>query len=165
VAYVNFPVFAAFANHGSPAYRLLVRKLLDRLLPDPLLRVEAPTGTEATVTRQRRDGDGDRQRDAEGRGEAGRGEAGRGEAGRGEAGRHRTIVHLLHYSPERRTKTMDLVEDVVPLHDVPLSLRLGKAPAKVYVAPGRAPLFCEYAAGRARVVVPEVRGHAMVVFE
>jgi hypothetical protein len=53
----------------------------------------------------------------------------------------------------------------VPLYDVPLSLKLDKAPGKVYVAPDRRELLCEYAAGRARVVVPEVMGHAMVVFE
>jgi hypothetical protein len=84
--------------------------------------------------------------------------------GRGGAGPGRTIVHLLQYCPERRTKTLDLVEDV-PLYDVPLSLKLEKAPGRVYVAPAPTDLICEYAAGRARVVVPEVRGHAMVVFE
>ena len=134
VAYVAFPVFGAFAAHGNVPYRLLVRNLLAHLLPDPLLRVTAPTSTEATVTRQGH-----------------------------EAGR--TIVHLLQYCPERRTPTLDLVEDVVPIHDVPVSLKLAKAPKSVYLAPDRTPVKFTYANGRAEVVVPEVNGHAMVVFE
>jgi hypothetical protein len=53
VAYIPFPIFAAYANHGNYPYRLLVRNLLERLLPDPLLRACAPTSTEATVMRQK----------------------------------------------------------------------------------------------------------------
>ena len=50
--YIAFPVFSAFAAHGNYPYRLLVQRLLDRLLPEPLVRVAAPTSTEATVMRQ-----------------------------------------------------------------------------------------------------------------
>ena len=37
MAYIAYPIFAAFAHHGNWPYRLLVRNLLDKLLPDPLL--------------------------------------------------------------------------------------------------------------------------------
>ena len=50
---IPFPIFGAYAQHGNVPYRLLVEKLLNRLLPAPLLRVTAPTSTEATVTRQK----------------------------------------------------------------------------------------------------------------
>lgn len=130
-AYVAFPVFRSFANHGNYPYRLLVRNLIDALLPEPLLRITGPTSLEATVARQR----------------------------------NRTIVHLLQYCPERRTKDLDIVEDIVPLHDVPLSLALAKEPKAVYTAPDRTPVDFDYADGRVTIVVPEVRGHAMVVFE
>jgi hypothetical protein len=136
-AYVAYPIFSAFGKHGNAPYRLLVRNLLERLLPEPLLRVGAPTSTEATVTRQRR---------IDGRGE-------------------RTIVHLLQYTPERRTKELDLVEDVVPLFNVPLSLRSARPPKKVYLAPEGTPVPSEHLAGRVNLLVPEIRGHAMVVFE
>ena len=131
VAYIPYPIFGAFGKHGSQSYRLLVRNILDLLLPEPLLRVEAPTSTEATVTRQGR----------------------------------RTIVHLLQYCPERRGENLDLVEDIVPLYNVPLSLKLDRRPRRVYVAPQETPLEFTYAAGRTRVLLPEVVGHAMVVFE
>jgi hypothetical protein len=130
-AYVSYPIFGAFARHGNYPYRLLVKNLIDRLLPDPILRLVAPTSTEATVMRQK----------------------------------NRTIVHLLQYCPERRTKDLDIVEDIVPLYDVPLSLALDKAPKKVYTAPDGDAIDFRYEAGRATLQVPEVRGHAMVVFE
>ncbi len=89
-AYIAYPIFGAFATHGNVPYRLLVRNVLERLLPSPLLRVQGPVGMEATITRQGR----------------------------------RTIVHLLQYGAERRTEKLDLIEDVLPVLDVPISLRL-----------------------------------------
>src|SRR5262249_14019976 len=77
----------------------------------------------------------------------------------------RTIVHLLQYCPERRTEKLDLVEDIVPLYDVPLSLKLRRAPRSVYLAPERKVVSFKYINGRVELRVPEVRGHAMVVFE
>ena len=64
-----------------------------------------------------------------------------------------------------QTEKLDIVEDIVPLHDVPMSLKLASAPKSVYLAPERSPLKFEYANGRASVTVPRVNGHAMVVFE
>jgi hypothetical protein len=136
-AYVAFPIFRAFANHGNYPYRLLVRNLIDALLPEPLLRVTGPTSLEATVTRQRA---------VKGRSE-------------------RTIVHLLQYCPERRAKDLDIVEDIVPLYDVPLSLALPKPPKRVYTAPDETAIAFTHSAGRATLTVPEVRGHTMIVFE
>ncbi len=77
----------------------------------------------------------------------------------------RTIVHLLQYAPERRTPHLDIVEDIVPLFDVPLSLKMPKSPRRVYVAPEREPVEFEYLVGRVNLRVPAVRGHAMIVFE
>ena len=52
VAYISYPIFSAFAQHANQPYRLLVKNILDLLLPEPLLRVDAPTSTETTVMRQ-----------------------------------------------------------------------------------------------------------------
>ena len=131
VAYISYPIFSAFATHGNYPYRLLVQQVLDQLLPEPLLRVAAPTSTEATVMQQGR----------------------------------RTIVHLLNYCPERRTKSIDIVEDIVPLFNVPISLRLAQRPKFVHLAPTRTGLIFDFRGNRVEVVVPEVHGHAMVVFE
>ena len=131
VAYIAFPVFAAFGNHGNTQYKLLVRNILNLLLPNPVIRVTAPSSTEVSVMRQGQ----------------------------------RTVVHLLQYCPERRTKELDIVEDIVPLYRVPLSLAVAKAPKKVYMAPSREALPFTWAAGRIDLTVPEIVGHAMVVVE
>jgi hypothetical protein len=131
VGYIAYPIFTAFAKHANYPCRLLVGNLIDRLIGEPLLRVDAPTSTEATVMRQG----------------------------------NRTIVHLLQYAPERRADKLDLVEDIVPLFNVPLSLKLAKAPRQVYLAPERTPIPFEHLAGRVNLRVPSVNGHAMVVFE
>ena len=128
---IPYPIFSAYATHGNYPYRLLVANLLQRLLPDPILLLDAPTGTETSVMRQKR----------------------------------RTVVHLLYFCPERRATNLDLIEDVVAVADVPLSLKLAKRPRRVYLAPSGAALPFEYEDGRVKITVPEIRGHAMVVFE
>lgn len=77
----------------------------------------------------------------------------------------RTIVHLLNYCPERRTPTLDIVEDIVPLFEVRMNLKLSKKPKRVHLAPQEVPLDFEYANGRVKVCVPKVEGHQMIAIE
>lgn len=136
IGYISYPVFQAYAQHGNIPFRHLVQVLLERLLPEPLLRLEgAPSGLEATVMRQEKGGD------------------------------KRTILHLLYYAPERRARDLDIVEDIIPLYDLSVSLKLASAPQSVYIAPECTPLKFEYKNGRASLYLPELRGHAMIVFE
>ena len=125
-----FPLFTAYAAHGNLVYRHLIGQCLEQLLPDPLLRVQAPSFVEATVTRQP----------------------------------GRQIVHLLGYAPVRRTPTLDIVEEASLAKNVAVSLRLGQAPAAVTVQPAGTPLPCRYQHGRAEVILPELDGHALLVF-
>ncbi len=129
--YISYPIFSLFANYGNQSHRWLVGNVLNLLLPEPLLKVTAPTGMETSVMRQ-----GSRE-----------------------------IVHLLFYTPERRTPVLDLIEDIIPLYNLPLALKMPQAPNRVYLAPERSPLEFRYADGYTHVTVPEVNGHAMVVFE
>ncbi len=80
-------------------------------------------------------------------------------------GAKRQIVHLLAYAPVRRTQTLDIVEEPSLVRDLSVSLRLPKAPKKVALQPSGEPLKCAYKNGRAEVVLPELNGHAMLVFE
>jgi hypothetical protein len=77
----------------------------------------------------------------------------------------RTVVHLLQFVADRRTEALDIVEDILPVHGVPLSVRLARAPKTACLAPSGERLEFKYAEGRASVVVPKVEGHQMVVFE
>ncbi|GIW76609.1 MAG: hypothetical protein KatS3mg104_1672 [Phycisphaerae bacterium] len=53
IAYIAAPVFGSFAKNGNYPLRLLVRNVIQLLMPEPLLRLDAPTTTEATVMRQK----------------------------------------------------------------------------------------------------------------
>lgn len=77
---------------------------------------------------------------------------------------HRSVVHLLHYIPERRTLAADYLEDVIPLYNVPLRLR-ASAPKRVYLAPQREQIPFQTDGEYLSLTVPEVRGHQMVVLE
>lgn len=131
IFYLSFPVFRNYAKNGYAPHKTLVRNCIRKLLPDPLIRVEAPTTAEVTLTEQP----------------------------------SRKIVHLLHYPAERRGVDLDIVEDVIPLSNIPLSLKLAQNPSQVYTAPDLHPLKVVYENGYASVTVPSVVGHAMVVFE
>jgi hypothetical protein len=82
----------------------------------------------------------------------------------------RTVLHLLHYIPERRGLEFDTIEDVIPLYNVAVRFRMPVAPRRVYLAPrdavpGGQALEYAYRDGYVHVTVPRVAGHQMVVAE
>ena len=81
-----------------------------------------------------------------------------------QSAQNRTIVHVLHYIPERRHPGFDVIEDVIPLHDVTVSVR-AVAPKEAYLAPGREPLAVTREGEYVRFTIPVVRGYAMAVLE
>jgi len=74
----------------------------------------------------------------------------------------RWVLHLLYYVPERRCEEFDVIEDVVPLHDVPVSVRVDRAVREVQCVPAGEELSFDQEAGRVQFTVPVVRGHQMV---
>ena len=72
------------------------------------------------------------------------------------------IVHLLHYVHQRRGKGLDIVEDVIPLHDVQMSVRAGRRPSAVRLAPEGEPVAWEYDDGYVRFQLPKVEGYQIV---
>ncbi len=77
----------------------------------------------------------------------------------------RLVVHLLYYPAERRTPQIDVIEDVVPLQEVSLTLRPGFRPSRMYEAPTESPLPFNWDGHAARLTLPRLQGHAMVVVE
>lgn len=74
------------------------------------------------------------------------------------------VVHLLSFAPERRAEGLDIVEDALPLVDVPIEVRLAKQPRSVRLEPHGRDLPFEYCDGYARVRVTLLDGHGMLVF-
>ena len=74
----------------------------------------------------------------------------------------RWVVHLLHYIPERRSQEIDIIEDVIPLYDVRVSLKVDTSVKAVTCVPEmRAlPFFREN--GRLCFVLPKLEGHQMI---
>ncbi len=57
IVYIYGPIFSAYQKHGNLAFRALVGRCLDLLLPQPLVETDAPPTCEVGVMRQ---DDGDR---------------------------------------------------------------------------------------------------------
>mgnify|MGYP003735679087 CR=1 FL=1 len=41
-----------------------------------------------------------------------------------QAEENRLVLHALHYVPEKRSEQLEIVEDIIPLHEVPVSVRV-----------------------------------------
>ncbi len=79
-----------------------------------------------------------------------------------QAGENRWVLHLLHYIPERRGQDFDVVEDVIPLYNVELSLRLPAPVSTVRCVPAGETLPHATEDGRVAFTVPAIEGHQMV---
>jgi hypothetical protein len=77
----------------------------------------------------------------------------------------RTVAHVLSFCPQRRTPSIDIVEEAFPLVEATLAVKLPRRPRQATLQPiGRAlPLTWE--APYARVALTSTRGHDMIVFE
>ena len=78
---------------------------------------------------------------------------------------NRLVNHLLFSYTTLRGKKTEVIEDVVPLYNVEVSLRLAKEPSNVYLAPQNEPLAYEYKDGVLSYTVPKVEIHQMVVID
>lgn len=80
--------------------------------------------------------------------------------------RSRYVLHLLHYIPERRGEAFDIVEDVIPLHELCVHVNLeadaAANVASVTLVPDGEALRFAADEGVLRFTVPRLDGHAMV---
>jgi len=134
-AYVYAALFRGYRDDGFYLYKNMAGRLLDVLLPDPLVRPGAnvPAAMEIAVLRQESE--------------------------------NRTVVHLVSFQPQRRTAGSEFIEDAVAVRDVSLALRTGAAPARVFLAPSREEIPFEQEGDYCHVSVPSVVTAQAVVFE
>ena len=74
---------------------------------------------------------------------------------------NRQVLHLLHYIPERRGQMFDVIEDVIPLYDVALSVRVPAEVIGVRAVPQGESLPFAMQGDRVEFVAPKVDGHQM----
>jgi hypothetical protein len=141
VALVAFPLGQGYYNQGFWAYRQAFQKALGEVLPAPLIQTDAHLTTELSLTHQ----------------------AARKDAGR----RERYLVHIVNYSPVRRTpKHTDFHDDPIPLTDVTVRVNLPlKAPTARALYAGKGLPVRRAAGGGVEFLVPRVAIHEVVCLE
>jgi hypothetical protein len=141
VALVAFPLGQSYYNQGFWPYRQAFQKALRGVLPAPLIQTDAHLTTELSLTHQ----------------------AASLAAGR----RERYMVHIVNFSPARRTpKHTDFHDDPIPLTDVTVrvNLPLRATTARALYAGKNLPV--RYAAGGGvEFLVPRVEIHEVVCLE
>ncbi len=78
---------------------------------------------------------------------------------------NRWVLHLLHYIPERRGTAFDVIQDVIPIHDVAVALRPGKRVKRVITAPEGQALNFSVDEMALRFTLPKLNGHQMIAIE
>jgi hypothetical protein len=79
-----------------------------------------------------------------------------------QARENRWVLHLLHYVPERRSQTIDIIGDVIPLFDLKVSVKVPRRVRSVQVVPQGKNLDQSQEGDRVEFVVPRLNGHEMI---
>ena len=143
IAYVAYPIFRMYGAVGQPLYRHVIRGLIARLVPDPVLTTTLPTAGRASLTRQAAQGRhilhllcGFPQI--------------RGKALPGVAG----------------PRPMEMIEDIPALGPISATVRLPQVPSRVYDALTRQDVACrDNGDGSFTIALPGLHIHRALVFE
>jgi hypothetical protein len=76
-----------------------------------------------------------------------------------------TVVHLLSFIPQKRTASLEMVEEAVPACDVKISLRTTRKVRAAHLQPMNQPLNFLQGNGRCNFTIARFDGHAMAVLE
>ena len=75
---------------------------------------------------------------------------------------NRWVVHMLHYIPERRSQTIEIVEDIIPLYHVEVSVKCPRLILKVRLVPQQDEIPFTQENERVQFSVPRLDGHQMI---
>ncbi len=75
------------------------------------------------------------------------------------------ILHLLHYVHQRRGKTLDVIEDVIPLYDISLGIRAENKPSAIMLQPENKPLDWSWDKGTVQFNLSKLNGYQIVVLK
>jgi hypothetical protein len=75
------------------------------------------------------------------------------------------LVHVLHYAPQKRSSYLEVLEDVVPLHNIEMSIRAERRPQAVVLVPEGESLDWEWQDGYVSFCVPVIRGYQIIQLE
>jgi hypothetical protein len=143
VGYIAYPIFRMYHAMGQPLYKYVVRGLLARLLPDPVIVSDMPSSARATLTRQANER------------------------------RHILhLLYGAPQVRGKQVPTgdggyrvMEMIEDIPTLGSITASVRLPQTPRRVYDALTGQEIAFRVDGQRVEVTVPSLRIHAALVFE
>ncbi|WP_297108470.1 alpha-amylase family protein [uncultured Devosia sp.] len=143
VGYIAFPIFSTYHRMGQPLYRHLVRGLLNRLLPRPVLTTDLPSSGRASLTHQ------------------------------AEKGRYilhllygPPQVRGKHVPHGEGSRVMEMIEDIPAIGPVTTEVVLPSRPSRAYDALSGAALEVnERGEGLYGVTLDRLHIHAAIVFE
>lgn len=72
------------------------------------------------------------------------------------------IVHVLHYVHQRRGRILDIIEDIIPLHNVEIAIRRDAQPTAVRLVPEDQPIEWRWHDGYVHLTVARVDGYQIV---
>lgn len=76
-----------------------------------------------------------------------------------------TVVHVLSFPPGAHVQNLEIIEDTVPLVDVPIRVRLDSRPRQVMLQPHAQRLEFAWLDGYAEVKLTLLDGHGILVFD
>ncbi|MCQ2435490.1 MAG: beta-galactosidase [Clostridia bacterium] len=78
---------------------------------------------------------------------------------------NRYINHLIYVTPVKRGKGVEIVEDIIPVYNTEISIKLDTEPTRVYLAPQDRDIDYDYTDGVLTYTVDKIDCHQMVVIE
>ncbi len=80
-------------------------------------------------------------------------------------GENRYVNHLLYAAPVKRGQRAEIIEDLIPVYNTEVALKLNKQPKRVYLAPQMKDIAYTYENGILRYTVDQFTCHQMVVID
>jgi len=77
----------------------------------------------------------------------------------------RYIAHLLYAVPTKRGKNIEIIEDIYPVYNIDLSIKIPTKVKKAYLAPQNVEIPFEEKDGRISIKIEKLDCHQMVVFD
>ena len=134
-AYIYAAAFRGYREDAFFVYKEIIGKLLNRLLPEPLIRPgqNVSPAMEIALLQQEK--------------------------------ANRLVAHVVNFQPQRRTATNEFIEEATPANDVAFAVRTGKAPARVILVPSGEEVEFEQKDAYCYITLPVVLTQQIVAFE
>ena len=75
------------------------------------------------------------------------------------------ILHFLHYIPVRKTPALDIIEDIIPLYNIPVTFHTKKTIRSITLVPEQENLSFTQENEHVTFTLPKIHGHQMICLQ